>query len=120
MEKQDILQKMTELKVKYPDIVKLVIDFYGSGDSLDGFDNMTAYMCDEDIIDISESDGYELSDINHHMIYRLGLSFDGDGAEGTITYDFLSMSVSIDSRYPVTEYETGDSLELSLIEEEDE
>lgn len=117
MEKNEILQKMEELKLKHPDIAKLVVDYYGSGDSLDGFDNSAAYTIDEDSIDISDFELYELSEINYHMISRLGLTFDNEGAEGTITYDFLAMSVSIDSRYPVTEYESGDSCELSLMDQ---
>lgn len=114
MEKETILDIFNPIKEKYPGLKEITIGFDGSGDEFCGYGYELGYDDKDKIVEISPDDVSSLYPICDYLVDELNISFDNDGAQGTVTFNFFLMQVSINSRYPVTEYTDGDSMTIEL------
>ncbi len=89
MEDKEILDKIDYLKNKYPSVTEIYINYYGSGDSFEGYDA----SCTPHIEEFSDS---EVEDIMEEMIERADSNFNNDGSRGTIIINLADKSVNIE------------------------
>lgn len=99
---EEKLRKLAEL---LPEVEQVAVDYYGSGDSFDGFNNIwtspEVAMTSEirHLVEEIAWDGIERSDAN----------FNDDGCEGEVTIKLRpNFSIDVEVNHHVTETEPGD------------
>lgn len=94
----NVKQTIKDLKVKFPNINKISIEYIGSGDSFEDFWNLETTPES----DIEQSD---IEDLLWYAIDNSEANFNDEGSEGEIIIDLVNEKLSIDNYWIVYERE---------------
>jgi hypothetical protein len=91
---------LAQLKEDFPEVLKINVQYMGSGDSFEDFWDQTVECKDGKDSTIDQS---EYEDLLWYAIENSDADFNNDGSEGTITIDLENQKLSIDNYYRVME-----------------
>jgi hypothetical protein len=86
----NVKQTIKDLKVKFPEIEEIKIEYRGSGDSFEDFWNLESTPES----DIQQED---VEDLLWYAIDNSDANFNNDGSEGEIIIDLVNEKLSIDN-----------------------
>lgn len=96
----NIKQTIKDLKIKFPDVEVINIEYRGSGDSFEDFWNLES-------VPTSNIQQEDIEDLLWHIIDNSDANFNNEGSEGTIQIDLKNEKASIDNYYIVYDREAS-------------
>lgn len=94
----NVKQAIKDLKIKFPTIEKINIEYNGSGDSFNDFWNLES-------IPESNIEQEDVEDLLWYAIDNSEANFNNEGSEGEIIIDLVNEKLSIDNYWIVYERE---------------
>ena len=101
----NVKQAIKDLKIKFPTIEKINIEYNGSGDSFNDFWNLESIP--ESIIEQED-----VEDLLWYAIDNSEANFNNEGSEGEIIIDLVNEKLSIDNYWIVYEREPSGLKEI--------
>lgn len=101
----NVKQAIKDLKIKFPTIEKINIEYNGSGDSFNDFWNLES-------IPESNIEQEDVEDLLWYAIDNSEANFNDEGSEGEIIIDLVNEKLSIDNYWIVYEREPSGLKEI--------
>jgi hypothetical protein len=101
----NVKQAIKDLKIKFPTIEKINIEYNGSGDSFNDFWNLES-------IPESNIEQEDVEDLLWYAIDNSEANFNNEGSEGEIIIDLVNEKLSIDNYWIVYEREPSGLKEI--------
>ena len=101
----NVKQAIKDLKIKFPTIEKINIEYNGSGDSFNDFWNLES-------IPESNIEQEDVEDLLWYAIDNSEANFNNEGSEGVIIIDLVNEKLSIDNYWIVYEREPSGLKEI--------
>jgi len=101
----NVKQVIKDLKIKFPTIEKINIEYNGSGDSFNDFWNLES-------IPESNIEQEDVEDLLWYAIDNSEANFNNEGSEGEIIIDLVNEKLSIDNYWIVYEREPSGLKEI--------
>ena len=115
------------LAERFPDVKKISVQYYGSGDSFDSFDDITFETKDGSPYQHNNwNDNYALLNENEmngllwDALERSGADFNNDGSRGYVHIDLEKITLEVENYYIVQSEEFGGGVEPYTPSDEDE
>lgn len=114
-----------ELAERFPDVKKISVDYYGSGDSFDSFNDLTFERKDGKPFDYDWKERSELlndsamNDLLWDALDRSSADFNNDGSRGYVHIDLENTTLEVENYWIVQSEEEGGGIEPYTPEDKD-
>jgi hypothetical protein len=103
-----------ELAERFPNVKKISIDYYGSGDSFDSFNQVTFEEKDGSLSESSDNellDEDEMNDLLWKAIDKSEADFNNEGSEGRVHINLEETTIEVENYYYIQSKELGGGVE---------
>lgn len=118
-----------ELASRFPDVKKISVDYYGSGDSFDSFHDLTFEKKDGTTSDYSSLDWKERNELLNETamnellwdaLDRSGADFNNEGSRGYVHINLDETTLEVENYWIVQSEEEGGGIEPYTPEDKEE
>lgn len=111
-----------ELAERFPNVKKISIDYYGSGDSFDCFNQVTFEEKDGNSFESSDNeliDEDQMNELLWDALDKSGANFNNEGSEGQVHINLEETTIEVENYYFIQSKELGGGVDPYTPSDED-